>query len=485
MLKATQRGAVLLGLTALGLSVCSVPGFAEVQNVKVSGDVTVRAFHRENLDLHDEGQAREGGGAQLLDGEDFIMSTTGINIGADLTENVSAFVRIANERDWDSTSTTEAAGDIDLSQAYVTLKELFYSPLTLKLGLQPITWGRGFVLGSNLFPSVNAIGNDRNGAITANEFTDFTAFDAIRATLDLSNLGGLNLPLSAEYVFIKIDENTVGASDDINIQGVNFSSKLDAWSSEVEAYYLNKRDKSTVPTGSSVKTGSVNTLGVRGTTQPVKGASLYGELAYQFGSRPVDAAGVLATGDAVQAWGVNLGAEYTLAGVPTTPMLGAEWRFYSGEETQNNAGQKTGAAGWVTIAPGYFRTALREFQTQSTVAGFYPNDQAGVTSTGTNQHELGFYGRFLPIEDLSISPRLSFFVLDEPVRDTDDVTGKPIEGIGRNRYLGAEWDTNVVYNYTDDVQLGLLYALFAPGSVFRTPNDDTAQELITTVSVKF
>ncbi|MBI3011253.1 MAG: alginate export family protein [Candidatus Omnitrophica bacterium] len=456
MLKATQRGAVLLGLTALGLSVCSVPGFAEVQNVKVSGDVTVRAF---------------------------IMSTTGINIGADLTENVSAFVRIANERDWDSTSTTEAAGDIDLSQAYVTLKELFYSPLTLKLGLQPITWGRGFVLGSNLFPSVNAIGNDRNGAITANEFTDFTAFDAIRATLDLSNLGGLNLPLSAEYVFIKIDENTVGASDDINIQGVNFSSTLDAWSSELEAYYLNKRDKSTVPTGSSVKSGSVNTLGVRGTTQPLKGASVYGELAYQYGSRPVDPAGVLSTGDALQAWGVDLGGEYTFAGLPTSPMLGTEWRFYSGKRAPDGRP----AGGWTVVAPGYFRTALREFQTQSTVAGFYPNDAVGVTSSGTNQHEVAIYGSFNPLEDLTISPRLSWFILDEGARGTVcDLGGCRVDNTTkRNRFLGTEWDTNVVYNYTDDVQLGLLYALFAPGSVFRTPNDDTAQELITTVSVKF
>jgi len=467
MVKATLRGAVLLGL--LGLS---LPVFAEVQNVKVGGDITVRAFHRQNLDLHDEGEAREGGGSQLLDAEDFIMSTTGINIGADLTENVSAFIRLANERNWDSTA-GEATGDIDFSQGYLTLKELFYSPLTLRVGTQPIVWGRGFVLGSNLFPSVNSTGDDRNAAITPNEFTDFTAFDAIRATLDLSNVGGLTLPLSVDYVYIKVDENAVGGSDDVNIQGFNLSSQLDAWNSEVEAYFLNKRDKTTTPANTSVKTGSVNTIGVRGSAQP-GGAYLYGELAYQFGRRPIDPAGVLPTGDAVQAWGVNLGADYTFAEVATTPKLGAEWRFYSGTQAP---GTGNGAAGWVVIAPGYFRTALREFQTQSTVSGFYPNDQAGVTSTGTNQHELALYGGFSPMEDLSVSPRLAFFILDEGTI--------PVTGSKRKSYLGTEWDTNVVYNYTDDVQLGLLYALFAPGNVFRTPNDSTAQELITSVSVKF
>ena len=55
----------------------------------------------------------------------------------------------------------------------------------------------------------------------------------------------------------------------------------------------------------------------------------------------------------------------------------------------------------------------------------------------------------------------------------------------RRSYIGSEWDTQVLYNYTEDVQLGLIYALFNPGNVFRTPNDDTAQELISSVSVKF
>ncbi len=482
MLKATQQSAVLLGVLAGAVGV-TTPAFAEVQNVRVGGDVTVRAFHRQNLDLHDEGEAREGGGSQLLDNDDFLMSTTGLNVGVDLTENVSAFIRIANERDWDSTSTNEAGSDIDFSQGYIALKELFYSPLTLRVGTQPITWGRGFILGSNLLPSVNAIGNDRNGAITPNEFTDFTAFDAIRTTLDLSNLGGMNLPLTAEYVFIRVDENTVSASDDINIQGVNLGSHLDAGNSEVEAYYLNKRDKSTIPSGTSVKTGSVHTIGLRGSAQPVEGSYLYGELAYQFGRRPIDASGVLPTGDALQAWAVDLGGEYTFAGVPATPKLGAEWRFYSGKKAPTTG---SSAAGWTPVAPGYFRTALREFQTQSTVAGFYPNDQNGVTSSATNQHEFGVYGSFNPLEDLSISPRLSFFFLDVGTIPRTLFQGVERDlGGKRKSYLGAEWDTNVVYSYTDDVQLGILYALFTPGNVFRTPNDNQAQELITTVSVKF
>ncbi len=482
MVKATLRSAVLLGLL-----LASVPGYAEVQNVKVGGDVTVRGFYRSNLDLHDESsgtgvgnaahQGRVGSGLAGFDRESFIMSTIGVNIGADLSENVSAFIRLANERDWDSTAGADTT-DLDISQAYVTLKELFYTPLTVRLGTQPIVWGRGFVLGSNLFPAVNNKGDDRNASITANEFTDFTAFEAIRATLDLSNLGGMSLPLTADYVFIRTDENNVNSNDDVNIQGVNLGTKLDAANAEVETYFLNKRDKA-AGTATNSNFGSVSTIGLRGSAQPVQGFYTYGELAYQFGRRVTDPSGILPAGEAHQAWGVNLGGDYTFATVASSPKLGVEWRFYSGKQKPGGDGAngKTGAGGWAPVAPGYFTTALREFQTQNTVTGFYPTDHANVTSAGTNQHEFALYGSFTPLEDLTVSPRLAWFTLDENVA--------PQAGAKPNGFLGTEWDTNIVYNYTEDVQLGLLYALFAPGNAFREPADATAQELVTTVSVKF
>lgn len=481
MMKATLRSAVLLGFLAW-----SVPSFAEVQNVKVGGEVTVRAFHRENLDLHDESNSASKG----LDSRDnFLMQTTALNVGVDLTENVSGFVRLANERDWDSS--TGEPNEVALSQAYVTLKELFYSPLTLKVGTQPIVWGRGFVLGSNLFPIVNSIGDDRNAAISANEFSDFIAFDSIRATLDLSGVAGLGMPLSADYVYIKLDENTVGQADDSTLQGVNLGTRFDAANSEFEIYYLNKRDQ----TGDS-RHGSVSTWGLRGSAQPMEGAYLFAELAHQFGTIGVDPAGTIAAGEGVQAWGVDLGLEYTFANVATTPKLGFEWIFHSGKKRNGNIGRvgpndgNGGATGgWVPIAPGYFTTALREFQTQSTVAGFYANDQPGVTSGGTNQHQFSLYGSFKPVEDLTVAPRLSWFVLDEGVfriiaGDTNAGAGIGVGG-KRKRFVGTEWDTVVTYDYTDDVQLGLIYGVFWPGNVYTTPTDATAQELVTSVSVKF
>ncbi len=453
------------------LTVWALPAFAEVQNVKVSGDITARAFHRSNLDL----TSGSTPAAPLSNGEDFIMSTIGLNVAADLTENVSTFIRLANEHDWGVNALNpNDNSNASLSQGYVTLKELFYAPLTVKLGRQPVVWGRGFVLGSGLLPNTILGAGDLNAAIAANEFTDFTAFDALRATLDLSNVGGMSLPLTADYVYIKLAENAVGKGDDVRLQGLNLSTKFNQLNSEAELYFLNKFDQS--PSGASrAEDGSTSTLGLRGSAQPVEGSSVWAELAYQFGTTVTDSEAILASGAGQSGWAANLGADYTFKNVATTPKVGAEWRYYSGRDSD------TAAAGWSPVAPGYFTTALREFQTRSTVTGFYPNTQAGVTSGQTNQHELAVFGGLKPMEDLGINSRLSWFVLDVPAK-------APGANSNRNRFLGTEWDTQLKYDYTDDVQFGFLYALFLPGNVFRnvdTGGRNTPQELVTTVSVKF
>src|SRR3989338_7980656 len=114
MVKATRRSAVLLGLIAVAVCAFSVPSFAEVQNVKVGGDLTVRAIHKSNTDLRDDDDN---------DPQDVVQQTVAINIGADLTENVSAHLRFANENDWGSATGSTASGDVDVSQAYAEILE--------------------------------------------------------------------------------------------------------------------------------------------------------------------------------------------------------------------------------------------------------------------------------------------------------------------------------------------------------------------------
>jgi len=454
-----------------------------VQNVKVSGDLTVRAIQRHNMDL------RANSGA--LDDDTFLMSTTGLNFGADLTENVSAFIRLANERNWDQNTT--GSGSFGMSQAYVTLKELFYSPLTVRIGTQPIKWGRGFILGSSMLQntlggaagtlgSLIGAGGDRNGSITSNELTDFTSFDAIRATLDLSGVAGLGIPLNVDGVYIKLDENTVAQGDDVNIWGLNVGTHADAMHSEAEGYFLVKQDGGralvTAATGLGNERGAMSVLGLRGSAQPVEGLSTYGELAYEFGTQVVDLDGTRRQGSRTQGWAMNLGADYTFAHVATTPKLGGEWVYYSGKKDGTNP-----VAGWQPVAPSYFTTMIRSYQTRSTLTGLYPVSQAGVTSAFTNQSELALYGSLKPMEDLSVGSRLSWFVEPDGSRTPAGSQAK------KHSFLGTEWDTHLSYAYTDDVQFGVSYGIFMPGSTFRNAGDNgdrnRAQELLSSVSVKF
>ena len=165
------------------------------------------------------------------------------------------------------------------------------------------------------------------------------------------------------------------------------------------------------------------------------------------------------------------------------PKIGGEWIYFSGKDIEAcTAAYCGGVQGWHPMARGYYTTMIREFETSTQAGGFYGTDQVGDTSASTNQHQLALYGSFTPIEDLTIAPRLTWFILDKgirPIGADGNATAK------KKNYAGMEWDTIATYNYTDDVQFGLAYGIFAPGNVYRTPNDSVAQELISSVSVKF
>ncbi len=504
MVKATLRSAVLLGLLAW-----SVPVFAEVQNVKVSGDITVRAFYRKNLRLSEDvfngtgsygatcaaatanqvsnvgcGTAPQFGSS----GDEFFQQTTGLNVNADLTENVSTEVRFLTQKLWTGLATnalnaavTDAGSAVVMSRANVTLKELFYAPLTLKIGRQALWFGKGFIVGNR---TVNG-DLDPGNYLAADEFSEQNGFDAIRTTLDLSNVGGM--PLMVDGVYAKVNERLVSGSnsggspaDDLNLLGLNVGTKFSQWNSEAEAYYWNKRDNGNNPLATSRKRSQANTIGLRGSLSPVSGSLIWSELAYQWGRRitsaiTFDAEG--GTADGYKALAANIGADYTAKGVAWTPTVGGEWIYFSGARAGGTA-----IAGWDPVFRGSFKTLLREFQ----AAGYYMPAQSGATLNGTynnitnsttNQSQLALHATVKPLEDLSVDNRLTWFTAPVGIRPT--VNAK------RKSYIGSEWDVQANYNYTDDVQLGLVYGIFWPGDVFRNPYDDIAQELVSSVSVKF
>jgi hypothetical protein len=111
----------------LAMALCLTASvYAETQSVKVSGDLTVRGIWRSGYDYRGDspmdvmavGGARNGlasdnagmlntqTGVNQANGgsQSWFMSTTEVQIDADLTDNVATCIRILNERDWSRTS---------------------------------------------------------------------------------------------------------------------------------------------------------------------------------------------------------------------------------------------------------------------------------------------------------------------------------------------------------------------------------------------
>ena len=125
-------------LTAVAL--ITAPAFAEVQNVKVSGDVNSAGVYRNNYNLFDNNNTNANGAD-----DNFLFTQARVRIDADLTDNVSATVRFLTEYDWNTSTNTSSTGDnVDLDLANVTLKEVFYQPLTVTVGRPELKYGNGF-----------------------------------------------------------------------------------------------------------------------------------------------------------------------------------------------------------------------------------------------------------------------------------------------------------------------------------------------------
>ncbi len=117
----------------------AAPAFAEVQNVRVGGDVTIRGFWRDALRFDHDAVNGVGGGSQVSTGaagrgsDSFIQSALGLNVSADLTDNVSVDTRLINQRVWGShaqnaANTAAALSTISASPSKLKLANRVFFP---------------------------------------------------------------------------------------------------------------------------------------------------------------------------------------------------------------------------------------------------------------------------------------------------------------------------------------------------------------------
>jgi hypothetical protein len=421
------------------------PVYAEVQNVKVSGDISIFGAFRDEYTTTGSGSARallSGAGAANSfansQSADYYATITRLRIDADLTDNVSTLVRLINERDWTAATVAGANENIDLDLASITLKEMLYSPLTLVLGRQEIRWGSGLV-----------IGDGTTGAASGLAATDLSArkaFDAVRALLDYD-------PWTLDIIIAKVTETfTTGA--DVDVYGVDASYKFTDYNAVFEAYYVGIHS-SLVAVGSSSGTDT-QTIGARLTGEPTANLTGELELAYQFGDQQAN------SNVDQKAFAFDIGAVYAFQ-TTYSPKLGLKYGLRSGEE-QTAAGDNEG---WNAV-----------FEDQLNGQIFDPN---------TNTWFIKLSGSLVPVEKLTAG-------LDYYIYWYEEDRAYPVAGassVSPSDDAGQEVDITLKYAYTEDVTIGLVAAWFFPGDAYGSTatllggGDETATEVLATVTVAF
>jgi hypothetical protein len=423
--------------------------------VKVSGDIIASGVARNSFNLTNGNPGDKNNIKQS-----FIMSQIRVRIDADLTDNVMATVRLINERVWNGQYDTASSGnsDIDLDLAYVTLKEFLYSPLTLTIGRQEIKFGNGLIIGNA--GGVNDVAN------IPNDLSERKAFDALRATLNYD-------PLVVDLIYAKVKQADTTRNNTINLAGVNATYSLNS-KVDLSAYYFNKRNNDADVTDVSESKGKAdqaNTLGALISVRPIENLTTSLETAFQFGKN--DSTNTNASRH--DAWALQAMADYTFAKVKMTPSIGASYTYLSGGEST-----ATRNGGWDSM---FYDQAL--------------NNITYALLPFSNMSVVNLRASAKPVEDVTISANYGYY--DRAKSEAGATLTSPASSDGSSSssksylsnaalsgksHLGDALDITAIYDYTEDVQLGLTGGLFIPGKAFSEERR-TATQIIGSMKVTF
>lgn len=446
--------------------------YAEVQNVKVSGDLTVLGAVR-NLSLL---------GPKGNNDTSFIASIARVKVDADLTDNVMATVRLLNERYWGTereyTVDAEDANTLlVLDLAYATMKEFLYSPLTIMVGRQELHYGSEMIVGDP--DTNNAVTTSSAFALGEGGDPDLTArkaFDAIRAVLNYD-------PLVIDAVFSKLNSNATHniGNDDERLFGITATYALDK-KTNLEGYWFQKQTGKKAATGTTAsatlvkKTDEINAIGGRVVRQVKQNLTASLEAAYQFGkrARTSDDSTSLSgggTSNAVgsvtrKAWALEAGATYAVPKCKMTPTLTALYAYFSGDHENNLVNPDNGAwRGWDPM---------------------YENQKYGDISNAvfaqTNAHILGGIATVKPMDDVTLKGEYYAYWWAKAYPSNSSATtarNTSLTFTGR-RFVGQEIDLTAMYDYTEDVQFSLMGAMFVSGASIAKEVSNKYQNKIAT-----
>ncbi|MBX7257881.1 MAG: alginate export family protein [Candidatus Hydrogenedentes bacterium] len=362
----------LMIVLAAALLVAVLPAAAELQNVQVGGSIQIRANYYSNLvpnsDTVGPGALgatqiiwpafflpRRAIGSGAFNGNgvlsafswdeesndlQFVEQRTRLNVKADFTNEVSAFIELDSYDIWgeDFRSDYITGGDfravsnddVEIYQAYIEANEMFGLPIRMRVGRQELSFGSEWLIG------VNDARSQFRGL----------SFDGLRLTYATDIL-------SVDAFATILAEGGVGEQDgDVNFYGV-YASYKGLENISIDAYWLWLRDaRSLNDTANNAilefwedvfnlddyDVTNLHTVGLRG-AGTVGALDFEAEVAYQFGD--ADQVGFLfkpfqyGDDDAdFEAWGANLEVGYTFD-FTWTPRVFLGGAYFDGEDNRD------------------------------------------------------------------------------------------------------------------------------------------------------
>ncbi|MDD5553805.1 MAG: hypothetical protein PHE18_08050, partial [Candidatus Omnitrophica bacterium] len=283
-----------------------------------------------------------------------------------------------------------------------------------------------------------------------------------------------------DVVYAKIQEGLDNLNDDISLGGINASYALTD-TTTLEGYLFSKitdannanvfnldGNSAAVPVGIEHKSDMVNTVGIRAVDRTLPNLTLDGQIAYQFGrynprfdaNANYDATGPSGvTGARMHkrsAWAAQVKAAYDLKDVDMvsawTPMVYAGYTYLSGAD--RDQGLDESYKGW---------DPMFENQTEGHLIN------AIFANTNTQQIALGASAKLTEDLTANLDYVTKWFARNFPentltgrrvilsgIYGATAATSGRVFRVGEDKFIGQEIDAKLTYDYTEDVQFGLM-----------------------------
>jgi hypothetical protein len=387
--------------------------FAELQNVEIGGNIRIRGDYFSRDSLGDMS---------------FIEQRTRLNVKADFTQEVSAFIELDSYDVWGEDfrsmyltgSDLRGSDNVDLYQAYIEARNLWDTPLTVRVGRQELALGNQWLVGLN---------------DTSSMFYGLS-FDALRLTF-------ANDVLSIDAIAAKLAENYGDfMEDDIDFYAL-YGSYTGIESVTLDAYWMFVRDDVGIY-GAVVDgtTADLHTVGLRG-SGVIGGFDFELEAAYQFGDVDGVPACPLGFGEAdvnYDSFGVNAEVGYTFD-ASIQPRIFARFAYLGGGDTDgcwsndrtlpfnrlfsnveyseflDNFTYDNGALSNVLVY-GLGIQALVTESIELKLLGTYLQADNDYDAGDTLGWEVGFYGEYQYTDDLSVRAGYAHFFGDDALEST-------------------------------------------------------------------